>query len=105
MKYDVKIFWKGTIMFHKTMNQKQYNGLGKQLAKDFFKGCEDRIDETIDWLNHTEHCYFLQQRDKGSYFLDDKYAVPSLLIINSLIKRGLAKNDDMTGFLITKSYK
>jgi hypothetical protein len=87
-------------MYDMTMNKKQYANLVIQLQKDFFKGCEETIDQAIDVLNNNEACYFQEYQRTGRYFIEPKDMVTYLLIINSLIKRGLAKNDDKTGLLI-----
>ena len=97
---NVKCFWNGSVMYDMTMNKKQYANLVIQLQKDFFKGCEETIDQAIDVLNNNEACYFQEYQRTGRYFIEPKDMVTYLLIINSLIKRGLAKNDDKTGLLI-----
>ena len=97
---NVKCFWNGSVMFDRTMGKKEYANLVIQLQKDFFKGCEDTIDHAIDVLNHNEACYFEEYERTGRYFIEPKDMVTYLLIINSLIKRGLAQNDNKTGLLI-----
>jgi hypothetical protein len=99
-KVNVKCFWKGSVMFDRTMGINEYAAFLKQLSKDFFKGCEDTIPSSIEFLNQTEAEYFSKYQSTGKYELDGRESAISLLIINSLIKRGIAKNDDMTGLLM-----
>ena len=99
-KINVKCFWKGSVMFDRTMNLNQYAQFLKQLSKDFFKDCEDTIPSSIDFLNQKESEYFTEYQSTGKYNVEGREAVMSLLIINSLIKRGIAKNDNMTGLLM-----
>lgn len=97
---NVKCFWNGSIMYDMTINKKQYAKLVVELQKDFFKNAEDTIENAIDVLNHNEACYNDQYQKTGSYFIEPREMSVYLLIINSLIKRGLAQNDDKTGLLV-----
>jgi hypothetical protein len=99
-KINVKCFWKGSVMFDMTMTKKEYNNLVVQLQKDFFRDAEDTIENAIEVLNWNEASYYEEYQKNGKYFIDDNDMVIYLLMINSLIKRGLAKNDDKTGLLI-----
>jgi hypothetical protein len=101
-KVNIKSFWNGSVVSDLTFTIEQYKLVQKQLAMDFFQGC-DNIDEFIEVMDHNEQCFAQEYALKGSYEISEKEMVTYMLGINSIIKRGIRPNDNNFG-LVTLKY-
>jgi hypothetical protein len=101
-KVNIKSFWNGTIMSDLTFTIEQYKLVQKQLAMDFFQGC-DNIDEFIEIMNHNEQCFTQEYAQKSYYEVGDNATqIIHMLGINSVVKRGIRPNDDKFGVITLK---
>jgi hypothetical protein len=103
-KVNIKSFWNGTIMSDLTFTIEQYNKIvQEELTKDFFKGCDNIIDEFIEVMNHKEECFAQEYAQKSHYEVGDmKTQMIHMLGINSIVKRGIRPNDDKFGVITLK---
>lgn len=101
MKYNIKSFWKGSVMSDLTLNSIEYSKIRKQLDLDFFPGV-DNSQELIDYLDYKEGELFKEYQSKGKYELTSREMAIHTLGINALVKKGLVPNDDNYGLVIMK---
>lgn len=104
MKYNIKSFWKGSVMSDMTLNTTEYSKLKKQLELDFFAG-GDNSQELIEYLDYKEGELCKEYQLKGKYELELREMALHLVGINALIKKGLVPNDDNYGLVIMKYKK
>jgi uncharacterized membrane-anchored protein YhcB (DUF1043 family) len=105
MKYNIKAFWNGSIMFDANISADKFKNIQAELEDDFFKRhrIEQHIQESVELLNDIEADYARQYAAKGTYEFDIQDAAKHMLMINSLVKRGIVKDDDKYGLMIMKS--
>lgn len=100
-------FWNGTPLFCRELNSKQEKEMKEYLKEDFFLCDEERIYDAVLYLNDYEEALFQKvgfNKLKPEDF-DFSTSVKHLLMINSLVKRGLVKNDDKNGLLWVKDFR
>lgn len=100
-------FWNGTPLFQQELNSEQEKGIKTILNEDFFEDDESRIPLAIQYLNEFEEELFqkIKSRSLKNEDLDFKTSVQHLLMINSLVNRGVVYSDDKTGLVWMKGFK
>lgn len=101
MKVNIKAFWKGSVLADITYTKSEFKKAKEQLDKDFFEHC-DNSAEAIEYLDSCEQELFIQYSKRGKYEISSRDMAIHMLMINSLVKRGLRPNDDNYGLMIMK---
>jgi hypothetical protein len=99
MKVNIKAFWNGSILSDMTLTKSEFKEVRKQLSKDFFEHV-DNTAESIEYLDQKENELFLEYSKHGKYEISSRDMALHMLMINSLVKRGLRPNDDKYGLMI-----